>query len=228
MPLFLVHTAALIDPLGTLLPLLFEMSLKRGPGKYLLRQCHLKTLPGPGKIRYPWDLDCQNTFSSCFGDSFDPWVLSPDACVFYSGRQLARLGRRQLLPGSELARGVRRLPSDDARARWVCVKSATTCWLPTDHGLPEGLPPTPGRGDPGKGDSAAGDPIGAEVSRRAGRQGVPPSNYCTQSRPLQPKDSVSGAGQTTGNTLRGAGAKPQERQGSENSSPSGHLPCQGE
>lgn len=76
-------------------------------------------------------------------------------------------------------------------------------YLQGGHGDREGLPRPPGRGD-SEGDAAAGDPVGGEVSGHAGRESVPPPNYCTQSRPLQPEDPVSGASQATGNTPRGA------------------------
>ena len=119
------------------------------------------------------------------------------------GCRLAQLGRRQSRLGWRRSRGVGRLPSDGVHAsRWSSPRRFAG-YIGHGHGDREELPRCPGLGHHKEGHAAAGDPVGNEISERAGREGLPPPTYRTQSQPKQPKNPFSGACQATGNTPRG-------------------------
>lgn len=178
--------------LGHILSLLFKLNLQRGLGKCPPRQRPLKILPG-------WDLGDQSTFYSYSDDTWDTEYFLQNL----GGCQLAQLGRRQSRLGWRRARGVGRLPSDGVHAGPWSSPRRFAGYREHGHGGREELPRGPGLGDPKERHTDASDPVGSEISGRAGREGLPPPSYRTQSRPKQPENPFSGACQATGNTPRG-------------------------
>lgn len=180
--------------LGYILSLLFKLNLKRGLGKCPPCQWPLKILPG-------WDLGDQGTFYSYSDDTWDTGYFHQKLAASVR-LPIRQLGWRQNRLGWRRSRGVGRLPSDGVHASPCSSPRRFAGYIKHGHGDREELPRGPGLGDR-KGHAAAGDPVGNEISGRAGREGLPPPTYRTQSRPKHPENPFSGACQATGNTPRG-------------------------